>query len=66
VRWILARTPEDSASTERVLARTRRFVWHLRRRVVDRSTLVYPAYLANGERDPAHPYRRSDHVFVPS
>jgi DNA-binding MarR family transcriptional regulator len=65
VREVLARHPANESHTERVLARTRRFFRHLRRRVRDRSTLVYPAYLATGERDPAHPYRRSDHVYEP-
>jgi DNA-binding MarR family transcriptional regulator len=65
VRAVLARNPADEAGTERFLARTRRFFAHLRQRVFDGSTLAYPAYLASGARDPAHPYRRSDHVFVP-
>jgi DNA-binding MarR family transcriptional regulator len=65
VREVLARHPANESHTERTLARTRRFVRHLRRRVRDRSTLVYPAYFATGERDPAYPYNRSDHVFVP-
>ena len=56
VRRVLADTPTGSVQTERVLARTRRIVRHLRWRVRDSSTLVYPAYLASGERHPDHPY----------
>jgi DNA-binding MarR family transcriptional regulator len=66
VRDILSADPTDNPLTERMLARTRRFLLHVRRRVVDRSTMVYPAYLADGDRDPAYPYRRGDHVYDPS
>lgn len=65
VRDVLARDPANESHTERILARTRRFVRHLRKRVRDRSALVYPAYFATGERDPAYPYHRSDHIFEP-
>jgi DNA-binding MarR family transcriptional regulator len=65
VRVVLARSPAEDEHTERVIARTRRIVAHFRRRVRDSSTLVYPAYLATGERDPAHPYRHAHHVYAP-
>ena len=57
IRRVLSAAPAGSARTERVLERTRRIVRHLRSRVQDSSTLVYPAYLRTGERDPACPYR---------
>jgi hypothetical protein len=63
---VLARTPRNEAHTERILARTRRIVAHFRRRVRDSSTLVYPAYLPGGARDPARPYARARHVYEPS
>ena len=65
VRIVLARSPAEDEHTERVLARTRRIVAHFRRRVRDSSTLVYPAYLATGQRDPAHPYHHAQHVYAP-
>ena len=65
VRAVLSATPADNARTERILARTRRIVAHFRRRVCDGSTLVYPAYLRGGDRDPAHPYDRAHHVYTP-
>ena len=64
VRVVLARSPVDEQHSERVLARTRRIVAHFRRRVRDSSTLVYPAYLATGERDPAYPYHHAQHVYA--
>jgi DNA-binding MarR family transcriptional regulator len=66
VRAVLARTPRNGPHTERVLARTRRIVAHFRSRVRDRSTLVYPAYLPDGERSPAHPYTRTRHAYEPA
>jgi hypothetical protein len=65
VREVLARTQRHPPRTERILARARRIVAHFRRRVQDRSTLVYPAYLPGGARDPAHPYTRAQHVYEP-
>ena len=65
VREILSAKPADEAISQRTLARTRRFLRHVRRRLLDRSTMVYPAYLADGDRDPACPYRRNDHIYDP-
>jgi DNA-binding MarR family transcriptional regulator len=66
VRAVLAGLRADERPTERTLARTRRIVAHFRYRVADGSTLVYPAYLPGGARDPAHPYTRAHHVYAPS
>ncbi len=66
VREILSANPANNAVTKRTLARTRRFLVHIRQRVRDRSTMIYPAYLPDGDRDPAYPYRRAEHIYDPS
>jgi DNA-binding MarR family transcriptional regulator len=63
VRQVLSSNAASDAHTVRFLARTRRFFAYLRDRLFDRSTLLYPCYLADGDRSPDHPYRRADHVF---
>ncbi len=63
VREVLSSDSANEAYTVRLLARTRRFLAFLRQRVIDRSTLLYPCYLADGDRSPEHPYRRGDHVL---
>lgn len=66
VRAVLAGLHADKPRTERTLARARRIVAHFRYRVADGSTLVYPAYVPGGARDPRYPYTRANHVYAPS
>ena len=61
VRQILSSAPGSDGHTARLLARTRRFLAFLRDRLLDRSTLLYPCYLEDGARSPAHPYDPSVH-----
>ena len=65
VRAILSPDPSDDRRTDRVLARTRRFLLHLRNLLLDRSTLVYPTYTSGGDRAPEHRYRYREHVYTP-
>lgn len=55
LRIVVSADPEDEAVNERAFAIINTFLRRLRRRVVDRSTVHYPAYLRSDARDPAFP-----------
>ena len=63
VRLILMPTVTDGGVIRRTMKRTRRFLTKLRERVLDESTLKYPAYMSSGDRSPAHPLRSRAHLF---
>ncbi len=52
---VVSDAPHDDAVTARAFAATNVFLRRLRRRVVDGSTLLYPAYLRSDARSPDFP-----------
>jgi DNA-binding MarR family transcriptional regulator len=57
LRSVVSAEPTNEPITARAFLETNRFLRTLRRRVVDASTLWYPAYLRSDERSPDFPVR---------